>query len=194
MKTIVLWIILIVLKLIDYVIGCKISNRISENNSVPLPDVLHDILPDLSNMNRYMIDDFLITCTTIVFFVVHKLTYIDDILILYNSIMLFRLITMSVTNLPSPSDKCSTDNKSLVIRVLSGGRNDLIFSGHTTLMLLLLLFISKGTSLLWQCILFIFAAAFSLLLIVLRNHYTVDVILAWYITFTAYKIYFNEQV
>lgn len=197
MHIVYLFIILFTLKISDYIIGSKITYKMKNNScKEPLPDLLHNILPDLSNSNYFMIDDILIALVTIYFLYIRYPDFeiFKDWLILYCSIMFLRLITMSVTNLPKPSKKCSTDDKSLFLRILSGGCNDLIFSGHTVCMLLLLLFISESFSVIGKLVITLFALGFSLLVISLRNHYTVDVLLSWYITISFYLIYFNKKI
>ena len=99
---------------------------------------------------------------------------------------------MSVTILPKPVAQYDNKYKNAIMRFFFGGANDLIFSGHTSFVLLLLLFISKSVhGNMGKLLLVAYALIYSFIIILLRNHYTVDVILAWYITITTYALYYD---
>jgi len=200
----------ILITVIDVFIGHKM-----ESNKKPkgvrencITDIIQERLPNLSESKRWSkqsnngllkgilsLDDFLALAIIIVFFMVHKLKYVKDIAILYILIRGFRLITMSVTILPQPNGKCKPPSeRSSIDRWLSGGCNDAIFSGHMSMVLILLLYISKGVkSIFIKSMMILFALGYSLLIIMLRNHYTVDVILAWFISVSTFILYENRE-
>lgn len=201
----------ILVTVIDIFIGHRMENskKPKESRENCITDILQERLPNLSESKKWSkhnrngilkgvlsLDDFLAVAVMIIFFLMHGLKYIKDIAILYILIRGFRLITMSVTILPQPNKNCKPPSeRNTLDRWLSGGCNDAIFSGHMSMMLILLLYISKGVkSLFIKSIMGLFALGYSLLIIMLRNHYTVDVILAWFISISTYVLYENKDI
>lgn len=201
----------ILVTVIDIFIGHKMENskKPKESREKCITDILQERLPNLSESKRWSkhnrngilkgilsLDDFLAIAVIIVFFLMHGLKYVKDIAILYILIRGFRLITMSVTILPQPNKNCKPPSeRNTLDRWLSGGCNDAIFSGHMSMMLITLLYISKGVkSLFVKAMMVLFAIGYSLLIIMLRNHYTVDVILAWFISLSTYVMYENKDI
>lgn len=200
----------IMITVIDIFIGHKIENgkKPKGDRESCIRDILQEKLPNLSEESKLSkhnrtgifkgilsLDDFLAIALFILFLVIHKLKYIKDLAILYILIRGFRLITMSVTVLPQPNNNCKPPSeRNMIDRWLSGGCNDSIFSGHTALMIILLLYINKGVkSSFMKCMMMLFAVGYSLLIIMLRNHYTVDVVLAWFISISTFILYENRE-
>lgn len=126
----------------------------------------------------------------------HGTKYLLDIGILYIILSSLRIITKTATILPQSNKKCKPPiQRNSIHRFLTGGCNDTIFSGHISQMIIMLLFINKGIKHLYiKIILLIFCIFYSFLIIMLQNHYTVDVVLAWYIAITAFIIYENRRI
>ena len=119
----------------------------------------------------------------------HGTKYLLDIGIILSSL---RIITKTATILPQSNKKCKPPIQRNSIHRFLTGCNDTIFSGHVSQMIIMLLFINKGIKHLYiKIILLIF---YSFLIIMLQNHYTVDVVLAWYIAITAFIIYENRRI
>ena len=114
-------------------------------------------------------------------------------------IFVLREITTTITLLP-PTPSCYQRNydkmtKSKWITRISGTCNETIFSGHTTLMLLMILFIlPKIKSNIFKIIIYIYAVVTSIVIISLRSHYSIDVILAWVICILFYIAYFGNKI
>ena len=107
----------------------------------------------------------------------------------YVSVLVFiRSITTFVTILPAQSKKC--ENKNNLLTYLNGHCIDKIYSGHTALSLLVVLLYYKYNTLpiTFTNILLILQIITAFFLILTRSHYTIDVILAYIITFGVYII------
>lgn len=107
----------------------------------------------------------------------------------YASILLFiRSITTLVTILPAQSKNC--ENRKSWMTYLNGHCIDKIFSGHTSLSLLVVLLYYKYSILprRWIHLLFCIQIMAAYCLILTRSHYTVDVIVAYMITIFVYLI------
>lgn len=79
----------------------------------------------------------------IIFITLHGTKYIKDIAILYICIGSLRIITKTVTILPQSNKKCKAPaQRNSIDRIITGGYNDTIFSGHMSIMILMLLFIN----------------------------------------------------
>lgn len=110
---------------------------------------------------------------------------------------ILRIISFSVTQLPAPNYHCregeSTSIKEPadkwwdhilvdVGRQATHGCGDLIFSSHTTFVLVgCLTFTEYGESLILKIIAWIGVGLMSLCIVASRKHYSVDVIIAWYV-------------
>ena len=191
MDNIVLFILFIIFLILDYNIGCEIDEKAKNNNyKSQLRDILHENLPDMSNSSAY--DDILILLTAMLFFYLYGFKHIKDFVILFLIIWTLRLITISVTILPNPNIHNNNEKRPKYMRIFCGGCNDLIFSGHMSLMLLLLLYISKSVpSIIGKVGILIYALLYSIVILLLRNHYTVDIVLAWFITIATYALYYG---
>lgn len=208
-----LWKLIIVIILVtslDKYIGYNVEiDKPKESRDTCIKDYLQDKLPDLSE-NKYLskhkrvsflkgifsLDDILGIGVFMLFLWIDKMKHLKDIAIIYIFIRLFRLITMSITILPQPNKNCKPpEERNTLDRWFMGGCNDSIFSGHMSMMLITLLYISKGVkSLFIKAMMVLFAIGYSLLIIMLRNHYTVDVILAWFISLSTYVMYENKDI
>lgn len=131
-------------------------------------DVGHEVLPRTSESTN----DFQLVLTALM--LVWKLpgwesskinSYLTFLIVMY----FFRLLTTYVTTLPVPPDR---DCK----KGLLTNCNDFIFSGHTTFNIVTSYFIGTPIWPIWPMITSVGAVAS-------REHYTVDVLLAWLIFF-----------
>jgi hypothetical protein len=201
----------ILVAIIDMVIGIKIENKYkpTQNRDKCIVDLLQETLPDLTDTNTISnqarkgilknivsFDDIFIIIVFIILIMLHGTKYLLDIGILYIILSSLRIITKAATILPKSNKKCKPPTqRNSIHRFLTGGCNDAIFSGHVSQMIIMLLFINKGIKHLYiKIILLIFCIFYSFFIIMLQNHYTVDVVLAWYIAITAFIIYENRGI
>lgn len=164
-------VVLVVLSLAANRLASRYAERVAP--SVPsLPDVLHVLLPDWSAYERY-IDVCPLLAAALA---ATELDWPELELLLdtYTVVFLWRAIFMSVTVLPSPP-VCDRGQYESV-----GGRNDCIFSGHTAATLLPLYALSDAHPD-WAPIASAASVAASAFMIATRSHYTVDVLVAWFV-------------
>ena len=181
MKILYLILILIIIFGSNY-ITLKLGEQHYNNKSCELFDIFHKILPDLHNYENVINYILLIGLTSLYFLGTNALIteYISKIII----ILLVRAFTIISTILPK-HNKCESDLS--ISSFFIGGCYDKIFSGHTAAILLLTLLyfrehIINMPSLIGINLLNI------LLIISTRSHYTVDVLLAVFVTSTIYNV------
>jgi len=186
--------------------------KIIRNNNFnygKLPDSIQDIT---SNFSRFSyISDIVIK--------VYILIYIGAVinsnqpyeifyhtLIMISLILFFRVIMFSSTILPSINVNCHIKKKKIYKKPFStlifdfitqkyniGYCNDYIFSGHNAIYLLLTLMILYYKLLPYTVSILLCSSTilFSLFTIMCRNHYTIDIILAYFITFSIFTMYYK---
>ncbi len=109
---------------------------------------------------------------------------------------ILRIISFTVTQLPAPNYHCRAGEETAIRempeswwghiyvdvgRQATHGCGDLIFSSHTTFVLVgVLTFTEYGETLLIKIIAWIGVALMGLCIIASRKHYSVDVVVAWY--------------
>ena len=151
----------------------------------PLKDIIMDNGPDLRNCKLLM--EPLIIIFLLPYVINNKIDYLVDNLKLFSLIFGLRMITSTITEIPSSDPDCET-NQLGIFKYLSGHCFDKIFSGHTSLTLLLVLIaydkklLSFNKYLLYQ----ILQIIYSLLLVFTRGHYSVDIVLAYIIVIPIY--------
>jgi sphingomyelin synthase-related protein 1 len=118
------------------------------------------------------------------------------ILMVLTTCQMLRIISFTVTQLPAPNYHCRAGEETAIRdmpsswwghiyvdvgRQATHGCGDLIFSSHTTFVLVgVLTFTEYGETLLIKIIAWIGVAAMGLIIVASRKHYSVDVVVAWY--------------
>jgi len=138
-------------------------------------DIGHKYLPNLYNY-EYVSNYYVLLFIIIILFLPIFKEFIGFII----PILFLRLIIINLTILPKHKD-CDINIKNLF-----GGCYDKIFSGHyaTTFLISLLLWKHKYISFI---LLFIINIIAALLILVTRSHYTIDIVLAFFITLFVYQ-------
>lgn len=110
---------------------------------------------------------------------------VNKFLITHGPLMALRGIFFSVTLLPDSSEMCLESGH-------IGSCFDLIFSGHSTIMLLCTMIISEffNISTLFYSILMVKNLITCFMIILCRNHYTIDVLISIFMTYFIY--HFSE--
>ncbi len=154
----------------------------------PLYDTLHSIIP----YNQYSIYFSEIIMIFFVLLIIYLFYKKRNISIFYNFIILLALIQLirsllfSLTLLPDSSNKCT-------FSIMVGSCNDLLFSGHISGALLILLFVYKYQLFKSKMMKHILIALFILMNIFIlssRNHYSIDIIIGIIVTYVIYTFYF----
>jgi hypothetical protein len=172
--------IIIMLMFAAYITHCLDSNTEkyykSRINKYPkVYDIGHKYLPNLSQYefisNYYMV---------LFIIIVACLPILNEFIGYIIPIYILRLIIIHLTILPKYKE-CNIDVKNLF-----GGCYDKIFSGHfaTIFLISLLLWKHKYISFILVCIINIISA---LLILVTRSHYTIDIVVAFFITLFVYQ-------
>lgn len=140
-----------------------------QNNveDIPLNDIVHNNLPHLTN---YYLNDICVTLLLLYTLFVLDKKHLRKYIIILSLLYSIRAISFSVTQLPSPNIGCKK-------RTIHNTCNDLMFSGHTTLLTtsLLALYFWKNIKILPLMLYYLVTIAFVILP---RKHYTVDIFIA----------------
>lgn len=181
----------------------------------PLPDVVLSNVPEQKwalNIAEYLIMISVISTGIVLCFHKHRCIVFRRVFLITGLLYLLRAVTMSVTILPAPSAtfECSpklnhTDFATIAKRVLhlmSGlglsviGKHvycgDYMYSGHTVILVLCYLFICEYTPKMFFIVHWLFgiAALCGISMVLLAHgHYTLDVIIAYFITTRVFWIY-----
>lgn len=188
----------------------SITHELRNPSAQPLPDLVLDRLLPYHRW-ALDVSEILIMITTIVAALVvvfhkHRCIIIRRVCVIVGLLYLYRAVTMIVTVLPSanPAYICdkqlnhtisTTEVLHRVLKIMSGfgltinGQHvycgDFIFSGHTMILVLCYLIVSEYTPRrlrLLHWLLWAVAAAGVGMLMLARGHYTIDVIIAYFVT------------
>ena len=151
-------------------------------HSPPLFDIIHDHTPSLQHYRIvpelcYLAPVLFTSALMLYHFDQRSLDCIRTFLWTHAFLLCFRALSFSSTLLPDSSQTCHTS-------IFTGSCYDLIYSGHVMIMLLSIL-LGQHFFVLHPIINAIFLvdlAVTSILVIVTRNHYTVDVVIALLMT------------
>ncbi|CAL4144058.1 unnamed protein product [Meganyctiphanes norvegica] len=181
----------------------------------PLPDVTLDSINIQEwglDVSEILIIVFVYSCFIVVMFHKHSWIIFRRIFLLMGLLYFYRSITMYVTVLPvaNPnyfcSPKANTTSVVLVLKrvaqLLSGfglsinGQHtfcgDYIYSGHTMMLVLCYLIVQEYTPRRWWPIHWLFGLASMVgvvMVLIARGHYTVDCVIAYYITTRLWYMY-----
>lgn len=151
---------------------CKISTKI--------PDIGHKYIPNI-NSNFSYLSDFI--CTILLIFAIYVSKKSNKILFgkCFLLVFILRLISIYLTVLPQSKEyKCEHNTNIFTLSVQCG--NDYIFSGHTAITVLSLLFIWK----VYPDYLYYYVPVYMLqvfLLLGMRHHYSIDIFVGTLITY-----------
>lgn len=185
----------------------QLEHRLHQPQKLPLRDLGFDALPELDDSKKwisetvfgFMFVSFLIW-TFSPFVVARKRFYTA---VLFSRLLMvlvvcqsLRIISFLSTQLPAPHYHCREGVPTAIreparhwwdhiiidpARQATGGCGDLIFSSHTTFILVgVLSYQTYGGILIAKILAWIAAAILCLLIVASRKHYSVDVIVAWY--------------
>ena len=147
----------------------------------PLKDIIMDNGPDLRHF-KYIMNPILIIFI-LPYIINNKLIYLINYLKLFSLIVSFRIITSTITEIPSSDPNCLLYKNGGILKYLSGHCFDKIFSGHTacTLLLILIAYDKKLLSYKKYLVYQILQLLYSFMLIFTKGHYSVDVFLSYII-------------
>lgn len=172
----------------------KLFLKYYENNPIKIYDIGFEYIPII---NCHFLDDVMVLLPIILCFY-YKINF-SNFLFLLTCIYLLRELTTTVTLLP-PTPFCFKRNNdkmnmSKILTKLAGTCNETIFSGHTTFMLLCLLFVlPKINNNYIKIAIYAYALLTSFIIVAMRSHYTIDVVLAWVICVLVYVSFFGNKI
>lgn len=154
-----------------------------------LYDMFHNIIP----YHKYSgilseICGLIIIFSVVIFFILNpNIQFLYTFLILFSTLLILRCIIGLVTLLPDSSGNCTYSD-------LFGSCNDLLFSGHTAKILILLL-LCDYYNLIPDYISNIYYILFGFMILFIlsaRKHYTIDIVLGIIISLFVYIIYYKK--
>jgi len=202
-------IVFVIINFIFTTASLSITHELRNPNLPPLPDLALDHLPYHKwalDVSEILIMISTIVAALVVVFHKHRCILIRRICVIVGLLYGYRAITMIVTVLPSANKDYHCDvqlNHTIstgevvhrVLKIMSGfglsinGQHvycgDFIFSGHTMILILCYLIIVEYTPVrLWllHWLLWLVAMSGVSMLMVSRGHYTIDVIIAYFVT------------
>lgn len=144
-------------------------------------DILHEITPDLHDYKAF--NDIIVGCIIVSFFFIpNSLSIVKEFAGKFLLIMFVRSLTIISTILPK-HDKCESNLR--WYHYIKGQCYDKVFSGHTAFVLLATLIYLRQGILSLPAFLAINVATWTSITLT-RSHYTVDIILAIFITLLVY--------
>eukprot|EP00092_Neocalanus_flemingeri_P033396 GFUD01036312.1.p1 GENE.GFUD01036312.1~~GFUD01036312.1.p1 ORF type:complete len:468 (+),score=135.91 GFUD01036312.1:459-1862(+) len=181
----------------------------------PLPDIVLDNIKHQSwglDVSEYLLMISTITAMSVVMLHSHRLVILRRIWLLLGILYYYRALTMFVTVLPKPdetytcmprrNDTTTLDYAKRVLTIISGGGlsingkhiycGDYIFSGHTMTLTMGYLVIKQYSPrhfILLHWASFLTSLCGVIFLLLSRGHYTIDVLLAYYVTSRIWWIY-----
>ena len=169
-----------------------------DKSGTKIYDVLFQILPDLSNISSPIPNYLGIASMVTALISLNDMhwAYLCQFLFLNCIVLVLRSLTTTVTLLPNiyVYDYCKETPTSFfdVVekQIEHGTCADYIFSGHTAVVFLLFMFTRKHKfSYIFEIISGCLVAGMALTLLLLRWHYTVDIVLAIIIVYLIFEFY-----
>jgi hypothetical protein len=134
--------------------------------TMPLKDVIHDMLPNWSHIVHVRDIIFIIFFLPIIF-IPNKLSFIQDVWQTYMFIVLIKAVSIFFTHLPSSNPLCAEKH------YINHCHHNSV-SGHASLcMILAIQYIKYG---IFDSKIFAIVVLYCVLILITRAHYTVDII------------------
>eukprot|EP00210_Caulerpa_lentillifera_P005838 g5582.t1 len=185
----------------------QLEKRLHEPQEKPLGDIGFQLMHELGRDKAWISESIFYTLflsfilwTLSPFVLARKRFYtvvlVSRLLLVLAACQSLRIVSFLSTQLPAPNYHCRLGEPSATMawpdhwyehlvfdpeRQAAYGCGDLIFSSHTTFILVgVLTYTTYGSFLIIKIVVWILGAILSLLIIASRKHYTVDVVVAWY--------------
>lgn len=144
------------------------SNNLDKLNNKEISDLGFDLIKEEDNIYRF--NDFMVIL--LILWYAFKGKNKNLLFKLSSVLFFFRVIFMNITVLPQTKEQCPKNR----LLPFTGGCRDLVYSGHTSLsVLILLMLISEGS--LSSYIGFSYISLLIYIIIKSRSHYTLDIVL-----------------
>jgi membrane-associated phospholipid phosphatase len=182
---------LLIFFLIVIIIGKSISSdyikqSIPEHfNKHPLPDIIHANTSSDWKYKYFYVETFfylLIAMGLYKLWYANQLMTVFEIGLIWEIFHVFKLLCTMVTILPDPSGMCHTKGT-------IGGCNELMPSGHSSMLLIMLFIIWDYLDTYWKISFLLLFAIYVIMNIVVRNHYTIDIVMGSMVSYAMYKFF-----
>lgn len=159
-------------------LSCIVTAKFIKNDNTKIIDIVHN---NFKIIKYHYISDFLVFLQVLFGFVKLDIYTIKEIFLIMSVIQILKSICSVSTVLPPLKNY----RDKIRFGGINGSGTEYIFSGHASYSAIFSLYLySKNIVSLYILFLYNFISQF--LIIVSRNHYTVDVVLAWIITPSLY--------
>jgi hypothetical protein len=187
----------------------QLAHRMHVPTEEPLPDLGFRALPELGLANAW-VSEYIFLCLFVPFLAWTFSPFVAPARARFYTAVLWarllavlcacqalRIISFTVTQLPAPNYHCRAAEETAVRempdkwwghvavdlgRQTTHGCGDLVFSSHTTFVLVgVLTYTEYGGSRALKLVGWLGAAAMALAIVASRKHYSVDVVVAWYV-------------
>lgn len=169
-----------------YISSDHIKQSIPDNfNKTPLPDIIHDNTCSTWKYKYVYVEILFYILLLMALFRLwysNQLMTVFEIGLLWEIFHIFKLMCTMVTVLPDPSGICHTKGT-------IGGCNDLLPSGHSSMLLIMLFVIWNYLDIYWKISFLLLFLIYVIMNIVVRNHYTIDIIMGSVISYAMYKFF-----
>ncbi len=204
METIIFPVIFLFIALVFHLYMCSVVYEKAQQKLKcrdPLPDLLHDRLPNTrkyKNINEILLVAYLLSFLYILISRRGDLlpTYITLIAVIY----IVRALCYTCTILPDASQECEPINIGNVIQnpltIFNGSCYDLMFSGHTsivTLSLLFVIFYGLARTQMEKYYFVSLATVITILTVTSRNHYTIDAIMGVFVSLSIFLLHYSSS-
>ena len=158
-----------------------------QQNQPVLKDILFELLPDLSKY-AYIRDFAIILCIIPFFYINSKIPFILETWNIFLVIITLKAICIFFTFIPPSNTLCHTNiknkNTNIIIKLNSLNHTyHQMFSGHNSFVFLVYLMYIKYGLFNLNFLTILPVIAYSLLIIITRCHYTVDIIVSYIIVY-----------
>ena len=186
MKNLAMISVFIISYLVHQIGSSYYKERIDNNKVNPkVYDIGHRYIPDMSDNKLVELLSHVLAYAPVVYFYFFQKNMFVKYVNLNIFILFLRSISIIVTILPK--HKTCDDSNYSWYNLLIGNCYDKIFSGHFSATLLGLL-IMHANQFIDLTSLFVVACVQALCIIATRGHYTIDILVAAYVTWTVFKL------
>ena len=157
------------------------------NNNIPLDDFIHNISSKYIKItnNKKLIKDILCYLPLLYMILKHP-SYICKYVDVFIILRLLRIIFNWITILPLVGKKKKINNLFDVFKY-NGGNHDLMFSGHTIILLVGVISYMKYYKINLNMYIILYLLITSLSIIIVKEHYTIDVLTSYFVTYSVLK-------
>lgn len=162
------------------------TNNITNNK--PLYDFIHNISSKYIkiNNNKVIIKNLLCYLPLLYMIIKHP-SYMCNYVNAFIILRLLKILFCWITILPSIKKRKKINNLSDVLYNNSGGNHDLMFSGHTVVLLVGIFSYMKYYKKNLNIYIILYLLISSLSIIIIKDHYSIDVLTSYFVTYSVLK-------